>query len=411
MKIALLTQGTRGDIEPFIILGKELTRQGHTVTVSAPVNFNKMILDAGLLSVPISIDVQKYLDSDEGKKMLMVNPFIIIKSLKKMVFPHIVESLNLYYSLCQNNDKILYHTKTLCDCFAGCFPGKMVRAMLVPAVVPTRYFANPALSGFSLFKYFPRQSYFVQNLTTVMFKNPIKEFLESRGIKPTSIEYIDKIPFVYAVSELLLEKPKDYPEKSFFTGFWREQTDNNHISPELERFLNNGKAPLVVTFGSMAHKKICKCWEILKEICIEKNERLIIVKGWNSNISPINETESVFITDTVPYDALFKRVKAVIHHGGVGTTAACIYAGIPMLVLPVMYPVGDQMFWGEKAMEKGLAVKPLPLKHITKRKLEKRINILLESQEIKNRCKEIKNKIANENGTAYISNLLSKNLI
>lgn len=410
MRIALLTQGTRGDVEPFILLGKELKKQGHIVTVSAPSNFNKIILDAGLLSKPISIDVQKYLDSDEGKKMLMVNPFIIIRNLKKMIFPHIIESLDLYYSLCQNNDKIFYHTKTLCDCFSEYFPGKMIRAMLVPAVVRTSYFANPALSGFCLFKHIPKQSYFIQDLTTVLFRKPIRKFLVSKNLKLTHKKYIEQIPFVYAVSELLLDKPKDYPTNTFFTGFWKDSNNNSHISPALEQFINNGQAPLVVTFGSMVHKKINKCIEILKEICLEKNERLIIVKGWNKSIS-IDQSETIFLVDTVPYDALFKRVKAVIHHGGIGTTAACLYAGTPMLILPVMYPVGDQMFWGEKAMEKGLAAQPLPLKNISKRKLEERINVLLKSNKIKSRCKEIKDQITNENGIANICNLLDNDLI
>lgn len=407
MKIALLTQGTRGDVEPFVHLGKELKRCGHEVTVSAPICFDKYIRENGLCSAPILVDVYEFLNTPQGQKMLKVNLITVFKNLENFVFPHVKDSLNQYYQLCQSNDKVFYHTKTLCDYFSSAFPGKMVRAMLVPGVVPTRFFANPVLSGFSCLNSFPRLTYFIQNIGLFLLRKPVTEFLRSKNLSQTSQSYIDSLPFVYAISECLLTKPTDYPINSYFTGFWRNNSITTTLSPELENFLSKGTSPLLVTFGSMVHQDMTRCLKLIYEICKSRNERLILVRGWNKSLTaPVSD--SVFVVDTVPYDALFGRVKAVIHHGGIGTVASCLYAGVPMLVLPIMYPVGDQMFWGNLIWKKGLGAKPLPLKNVTKALLTTRINDLLDSSVIRSNCKEVSRKISTENGNLFVVDLLEK---
>ena len=75
MKIALLTQGSRGDVEPFVRLGKTLKKRGHDVTLSAPRNFMKMIESAGLKASPVEIDIEEILGGDEGADILKAKPF------------------------------------------------------------------------------------------------------------------------------------------------------------------------------------------------------------------------------------------------------------------------------------------------------------------------------------------------
>lgn len=61
---------------------------------------------------------------------------------------------------------------------------------------------------------------------------------------------------------------------------------------------------------------------------------------------------------TAPFDRLFPRVDAVVHHGGIGTLNSRLRAGVPSLSCPVIYPMGDQHFWGNHAYTAGCGVEP-----------------------------------------------------
>lgn len=83
MKIALLTQGSRGDVEPFIRLGKTLQRRGHIVTVSAPLNFTGLIESAGLLACPTNMDIEKILSTKKKKRITEGKSFCYNKKHEK----------------------------------------------------------------------------------------------------------------------------------------------------------------------------------------------------------------------------------------------------------------------------------------------------------------------------------------
>lgn len=77
MKIAILTLGTRGDVQPYAVLGQALKNRGHKVTLSTVKNFEQLVKSYGIDFAPVDADFQEVLDSDEGKKMMKGNPFAI----------------------------------------------------------------------------------------------------------------------------------------------------------------------------------------------------------------------------------------------------------------------------------------------------------------------------------------------
>lgn len=77
MKIAILTLGTRGDVQPYAVLGQALKNRGHKVTLSTAKNFEQLVKSYGIDFAPVDADFQEVLDSDEGKKMMKGNPFAI----------------------------------------------------------------------------------------------------------------------------------------------------------------------------------------------------------------------------------------------------------------------------------------------------------------------------------------------
>lgn len=106
---------------------------------------------------------------------------------------------------------------------------------------------------------------------------------------------------------------------------------------------------------------------------------------------------SVLMVDSVPFSWLFPRVAAVVHHGGAGTTAAGLRAGVPSVVIPFF---GDQPFWGQRMAELGVGPAPIPRRRLTIERLARAIQQAVTDQTMRQRAAHLGSKIQAEDGTA-----------
>jgi len=398
MRIAILTLGTRGDVQPYAVLGKALKDKGHDVVLSTAKNFQNLVESYELDFVPVDLDFQELVNSKEAGD-LMKNPLNAIRSannLKKMMAPLVQDALRTFFDLSKNSDKVLFHIKTLADSFADQFPEKMIIANVVPASQPTSAFPNPVFSALSLPSFLNKLTFKLTELGLRMWKKPIQEFRQTVGL-PNKFRKPDLMS-IYGISELVLRKPDDFPRNSFFTGFWSTDS-SSELGQDLTEFLANGNPPLLITFGSMPFSKKINIPNLVNMISEDLDTRIIVVKGWGISDAEIsNFNRGIKVIDSAPYDKLFPLVRAVIHHGGIGTIAACLKAGKPFLTCPVLHPLGDQFFWGKIAYDKGVAQYPLPFKKITPDNFLKSVRGLFNNNDLYVNAELFAKHLSMENG-------------
>ena len=394
MKVALLTLGTRGDVQPYAVLGQAFKDCGHDVILSTGKNFSPLADRYNLKFVPVEADFQALINSDEGKAM-MKNPFLAKKHFRSVVQPMMVGAMGTFYEVASDADCVLYHVKSLADYFADQFPKKMIRANVIPVVQPTSEFPNPVFSGLSLPGFLNRFTYGLADLGLSMMNRAIIEFRTTSGL---GAQYPKKLRLaeVYGISEHFLKKPQDYPSDSVFTGFWYGDSPED-LSRDIVDFISREKT-IVGTFGSMPFKTSFDLKQSLIDLSRELGVNVLVVKGWGFENVPPGEFGAVKVIESAPFDKLFPMVSAVVHHGGIGTLSLCLRAGVPSFPCPVIYPMGDQHFWGNLAYKKGYGIKPLPIKRLSHRRLVDGVSEMLTSDTLRNNSRDTAARLASENG-------------
>jgi len=413
MKIALCSIGSRGDIQPFLILGEYFSKHGHEVKVVSAKMYQSAAENYKVDYEYFEGDYEALANDEELKKMIGKNPFTMGKVLKEKVYPILESSMHKYYEAAQWADVVIYHPKTMIDTFANAFQKKLVKAYVVPAFTPTSEFRNPLLDFLPFPKFLNKFTYKLSNAMIGNLKTPIKNVRKKIGITQKK-SFLDT-PIIYGISPSFLKRPSDYPAEHFFTGFWLPPIDTSKsLSPEIENFLLRDKKTLIITFGSMPYKSKIDFNLFVKAILEKFDIQILVVKAWGLKEYDVLENPNVLAIDRAPFDILFPKADFVIHHGGGGTTATALKAGIPQMICPILHPVGDQNFWGKQIQKKGLGIKPIPLEKLTIKKLVQSVEDLMNGNFEKNTTL-MSQQIKEEDGLAealrIIENHFKSNLV
>ncbi|KAG6108678.1 hypothetical protein E4U13_006331 [Claviceps humidiphila] len=205
-----------------------------------------------------------------------------------------------------------------------------------------------------------------------------------------------KIPYTYCWSPALIPKPNDWDVHIDVSGFYFLDLASSYIpDPDLAAFLEAGPPPVYIGFGSIVVEDPNSMTRMIFEAIRLAGVRALVSKGWGGlGTEDGGDPQSIFMLGNVPHDWLFERVSAVVHHGGAGTTATGIKAGKPTLVVPFF---GDQLFWGAMVAKANAGPEPILYKDLTAEKLAEAIKICLESNTLE-RAAELGNKIRKEAG-------------
>ena len=145
-------------------------------------------------------------------------------------------------------------------------------------------------------------------------------------------------------SRVLGVEQKDWPANTLITGFCYYDADagNSALPANLEKFLGAGAAPVVFTLGSAAVLAAGDFYEVSAKAAQKLGMRAVLLIGSDPRNRPQQALpDSICVAEYAPYSALFSRAALVVHQGGVGTTAQCLRAGKPMLIMPYSHDQPD----------------------------------------------------------------------
>ncbi|KAF3938145.1 hypothetical protein ABW19_dt0210495 [Dactylella cylindrospora] len=205
------------------------------------------------------------------------------------------------------------------------------------------------------------------------------------------------VPHTYCWSPALIPKPQDWGHHIKISGFFFLDLANNYTPPEdLAAFLDNGPPPVYIGFGSIVVDDPNHLTNMIFEAIRMTGVRALVSKGWGGlGGDALAVPENVFMLGNCPHDWLFKRVSCVVHHGGAGTTAIGVALGKPTVIVPFF---GDQPFWGSMVYRAGAGPEPVPFHELTAEKLADAIRFAL-SPEAQTAAGGIAGKIKQEAGT------------
>ena len=355
MRIVLSNIGTFGDINPLIAIALELKRRGHTPVMALPNVYRPKIEPLGLEFHALRPDI----DPTNSKLVEMVY------DVKKGTETGLREFL--YPVLRQTYDDLL-DAATKPARADLLLLGELNYAGPIVAEITGIPWASYVLAPFSFFSAFDppvlppfpklaradkapgmgRAMKRLARFVTRKWPEPVYELRRELGLPKGKNPIFDakhSPDLVLALfSRVLGTEQKDWPEHTLITGFCFYDADagNAALPEKLEKFLDAGEAPVVFTLGSAAVLAAGDFYEQSAKAAKKLGVRAVLLIGDDEKNRPKGELpDSICVAKYAPYSALFPRARMVVHQGGVGTTAQCLRAGRPMLIMPYSHDQPD----------------------------------------------------------------------
>lgn len=373
MKITLLTYGSRGDVQPFVALARGLQAAGHCVRLAAPHRFAGFAAEHGVPFAALPGDPEEISAriNDAGR-----NAIKMVRGMADYVFSIAAEVAEAGFAACEDTDLIvhsfLWTTGAHSLARQKGIPDVSLQAF--PVFAPTQAFPNVAVANTR-----PGEgSYFSHWLATkVMWHGGNWGYRQLRSRAPEVFDLklywpFDgagpvRTPLVFAYSPVVIPRPPDWTGSHIHvSGYLFLETPEDWQPPaELADFLAAGEAPVCVTFGSMVNREAERVDGVVRAALRRARQRGIILTGWGGQ-APEGRDDDVLYLHGAPHDWLLPRCVAVVHHGGAGTTAAGLRAGIPNIVVPHAV---DQPFWGQRVAALGAGPAPIDIKKLNVERL------------------------------------------
>ncbi|BEI92944.1 uncharacterized protein CcaverHIS019_0505720 [Cutaneotrichosporon cavernicola] len=379
MTIVCLTIGSRGDVQPYIALCKGLQAEGHTCRIATHAEYQAWVEGHGIGFAPVGGDPAKLMELCVDNGMFTIS---FLKEGLQMFRGWLDELLNESWLACQGADLLIESPSAMAGIhIADALRIPYYRAFTMPWTRTRAYpqaFAVPEHKRGGSYNY----------MTYVMFDNVFWRAIAGQvnhwrknvlKIDATTFDKMaqDKVPFLYNFSPSVVPPPMDWTEWIHVCGYWfldnadgkKDWTPPDGIVDFIENAHARGKKVVYIGFGSIVVSDPQEMTRCVVQGVMDSGVCAILSKGWSdrgsrgkTNHSEVGDSiadgadgvelpPEIFSVDAIDHSWLFPRIDAACHHGGAGTTAASLRAGIPTIIKPFF---GDQFFWAERVESLGV---------------------------------------------------------
>ncbi|KAI9682312.1 MAG: hypothetical protein M1817_000366 [Caeruleum heppii] len=444
LNIVIHVVGSRGDVQPFVALGKVLkTKYGHRVRLATHVTFKKFVEEHGLEFFSIGGDPAELMafmvknpglmpgldalkSGDVGKRRKGMAE-IILGCWRSCIEAgdgtgiqpsndHVEEYASVSDQASSSGnptvrpfvaDAIIANPPSFAHVHCAEKMGIPLHLMFTMPWSPTQAFPHPLANIQSSNAETSVANFISYALVEMMtwqgLGDVINRFREkSLGLEPVSLMWAPgmitrlRIPYTYCWSPALIPKPRDWGPHISVSGFYMLSLAADYTpAPDLAAFLAAGPPPLYIGFGSIVVDDPNAMTKLIFEAVQKAGVRALVSKGWGGfGADELGIPAGVFMLGNVPHDWLFKHVSCVVHHGGAGTTSTGIALGRPTVIVPFF---GDQPFWGAMVARAGAGPNPIPNKELTSDALADAITHALKP-EVLDKAAELGAKMRDEKG-------------
>ena len=416
-RIVMTTVGSFGDINPYIALALEMKDRNLSPVIATSENYRQNIEGLGIefhpvrpvlpgMDTPAGVEmVEKVMDVQKGAEYLF----------KTLLVPAIRDSYDDLIAATAGADLLVTHPITMAGPLVAQTTGiPWISTVLAPSslwsaydpmVPPTAPWLRPLLMLAG-----PTVARWYQQLIEQLTDSWVQEIYDFRrelglpkGQHPLFAGQYSPELNIALFSKAFYERQEDWPENTITTGFpFYDKKDGAPMDRELAQFLAAGPAPVVFTLGSAAVHVAGDFFQqsIVAASALKLRAVLLIGSEENRPKSPL--PEGIVAFNYAPYGDLLPRCAAMVHQGGVGTTAQGLRAGVPMLVMPYNHDQPDNAARVERL---GVA-RTISRKAYKATRVAKELTKLLGNQSYRERAREAAYEILSERGAAAAVELM-----
>jgi UDP:flavonoid glycosyltransferase YjiC (YdhE family) len=404
-RILLTTQGSLGDLHPYLALGQGLLARGHRVAVGTTMYYHSHVERAGLEHRPIAPHLSP---EDENLIKLVVDPKKGSENIfRQLIMPYIRESYADTLRAVEGVDLVVSHPIALATPVVA-EQKKLTWASVALAPLSFLSVHEPMeIPGHPILSWLTRSSTGMRKGLRVLgqaitrsWVAPLAELRRELGLPAGGhplYEGQHSPRLVLGLYSKLLGAPQpDWPPHTTLTGYCFHDRKEGHetLSPALSRFLDAGAPPLIFTLGSTAVLDAGSFFEESAAAARALKRRAVLLCG---KTPPKGlEGADVHLEEYAPYSQLFPRAETVICSGGVGTLGQALKAGVPFVVVPFS---NDQPDNAARCARLGVA-RALPRARYRRDRAAAVIGGLLEDAQARPKAQDCARVIASEDGVA-----------
>jgi sterol 3beta-glucosyltransferase len=359
LTIVCLTIGSRGDVQPYIALCKDLLKEGHKVRIATHAEFEPWIRKHG-------IDFGK-VDGNPAELMRIcvehgMFTYNFMKEANAKFRGWLDDVCSSAWKACQGADLLIESPSTMAGIhIAEALEIPYFRAFTMPWTRTRTYphafsvLEKKMGGGYNSITYMTFDTIFWTAIA-----GQINKWRRTQlGLPSTSMSKMkaNSRPFMYNFSPHVVPPPLDWPDWVRVTGYWFLDEAGIYEPPaDLVQFMakarKDNKKLVYVGFGSIVIDDPAALTKTVVDSVLKADVRCVLSKGWSDRLETKDASKpeiplppEIFQIQSAPHDWLFKQMDAAVHHGGSGTTGASLRAGIPTIIKPFF---GDQFFFAQR---------------------------------------------------------------